>query len=94
MVSKNIIPPDLTTDDLKGVFSLWNGLSASYLRQSFYSTARFGLNSYFVDKAKKYTGQQKLSSFWEILCAGASGGAAGMIGNPTEVWLLLPTITV
>ncbi|GAB7339733.1 hypothetical protein MBLNU457_6298t1 [Dothideomycetes sp. NU457] len=71
-----------------GIPSLWTGLSASWLRQCFYSTARFGLNSYFVEKAKLRTGQQKLSASWEIVCAGASGGLAGMIGNPTEIVLV------
>jgi len=67
-------------------------VSASWLRQCFYSTARFGLNSYFVEKAKQRTGQQKLSAYWEIACAGASGGLAGMIGNPTEVLASFPSL--
>ena len=70
-----------------GIPSLWTGVTASWLRQSVYSTTRFGLNGYFVDKAKKHSGQERLSSSWEILCAGASGGLAGLVGNPTEVFL-------
>lgn len=55
------------------------------LRQSTYSTARFGLYNYFAREARQRTGQQKLSSSWEIGCAAVAGGLAGLVGNPTEV---------
>lgn len=71
-----------------GVVSLWSGISASILRQSTYSTARFGLYSYFAREVRQRTGQTKLSSMAEIGCAGAAGGLAGLIGNPTEVGLV------
>lgn len=71
-----------------GIRSLWTGLTASWLRQSTYSTTRFGLNAYFVEEAKRHTGREQLTSGWEILCASASGGLAGLVGNPTEVVLV------
>jgi solute carrier family 25 (mitochondrial dicarboxylate transporter), member 10 len=71
-----------------GVLSLWAGISASILRQSTYSTARFGLYNYFAGEVRHRTGQKKLSSMAEIACAGSAGGIAGMIGNPTEVALV------
>ncbi|KAK5327656.1 hypothetical protein LTR20_002859 [Exophiala xenobiotica] len=71
-----------------GIPSLWWGISASILRQSTYSTARFGLYNYFAREARQWTGQQRLSSPMEIACAGAAGGLAGLIGNPTEVALV------
>jgi dicarboxylate transporter 10 len=71
-----------------GFFSLWSGISTSILRQSTYSTARFGLYNYFAGEARQRTGQKKLSSTMEIGCAASSGGIAGMIGNPTEVALV------
>lgn len=55
------------------------------LRQSTYSTARFGLYNYFAKAARQRTGQQRLSSSWEVACAALAGGMAGVVGNPTEV---------
>lgn len=60
-------------------------MTASWLRQSTYSTARFGLNNYFVGIARARTGRQQLGSTLEIVCSGLSGGLAGLIGNPSEV---------
>jgi solute carrier family 25 (mitochondrial dicarboxylate transporter), member 10 len=68
-----------------GVFSLWSGLSASLLRQSTYSTARFGVYNYFARQAMELSGKEKQSMGSIITCAGLAGGMAGMIGNPTEV---------
>jgi solute carrier family 25 (mitochondrial dicarboxylate transporter), member 10 len=68
-----------------GVRSLWSGLSASILRQSTYSTARFGLYNYMAREMKRAFGQKQLSSSGTIMCAGLAGGAAGLLGNPTEV---------
>ena len=71
-----------------GALSLWQGISASILRQSTYSTARFGLYNYFAAEARSRSGQVKLSSMAEMGCAAMAGGIAGMIGNPTEVALV------
>ncbi|KIW67021.1 hypothetical protein PV04_06299 [Phialophora macrospora] len=71
-----------------GIPSLWWGISASMLRQSTYSTARFGLYNSFANKARERTGAARLTSGSEIICAGAAGGLAGLIGNPTEVALV------
>ena len=70
------------------MLSLWSGLSASILRQSTYSTARFGLYTAVAQKARQYTGQETLSTAWTITCAGVAGGLAGLVGNPTEVVLV------
>ncbi|KAG7143563.1 Mitochondrial dicarboxylate transporter like protein [Verticillium longisporum] len=71
-----------------GIPSLWSGLSASIVRQSMYSTARFGLYNNLAGRAQSWTGQQKLSTAWTIACAGAAGGLAGLVGNPAEVVLV------
>ena len=75
-----------------GVLSLWRGLSASILRQSTYSTARFGLYTILSQSAQKYTcptdSTKPLSAAWTVACAGTAGGLAGLIGNPTEVVLV------
>ncbi|KAK3936856.1 mitochondrial dicarboxylate transporter [Diplogelasinospora grovesii] len=69
-----------------GIPSLWSGLSASILRQSTYSTARFGLYNFF---SRKFHGSStKPTTTSTIVCAGVAGGLAGMIGNPAEVVLV------
>jgi dicarboxylate transporter 10 len=68
-----------------GIFSLWSGLSASLLRQSTYSTARFGVYNYLARQTKELSGTKQLSLGSTITCAGLAGGIAGVIGNPTEV---------
>lgn len=71
-----------------GIPSLWTGLSASILRQSTYSTARFGLYTLLSQRAKDRHPGRPLSSWTTILCAGVAGGLAGVIGNPAEVILV------
>ncbi|KAI4835297.1 hypothetical protein E4T44_08665 [Aureobasidium sp. EXF-8845] len=71
-----------------GIPSLWTGLTGSWLRQCSYSTARFGLYNYFAKEVKQRTGTTKLTAGWEVVCSGVAGGAAGLIGNPTEVVLV------
>ncbi|KAI6781859.1 Mitochondrial dicarboxylate transporter-like protein [Emericellopsis cladophorae] len=63
-------------------------LSASILRQSTYSTTRFGLYNIIAEKAKRYYGQEKLSMAATITCAGLAGGLAGLVGNPAEIVLV------
>ncbi|KAK3689494.1 mitochondrial carrier domain-containing protein [Podospora appendiculata] len=71
-----------------GIPSLWSGLSASILRQSTYSTARFGLYNFLSRKLQQQSGSAKASTASTIVCAGVAGGLAGMVGNPTEVVLV------
>lgn len=88
-----LICPPTITPLLKelGIRSLWWGISASILRQSTYSTARFGLYNYFASEARHRTGRRQLARSWEIACAGLAGGLAGLVGNPTEVGLTQAT---
>ncbi|KAK3385153.1 mitochondrial carrier domain-containing protein [Podospora didyma] len=71
-----------------GFISLWSGLSASILRQSTYSTARFGLYNFLSRQLQQHSGISKSSTASTIVCAGVAGGLAGMVGNPTEVVLV------
>ena len=73
-----------------GIRSLWSGLSASLLRQSTYSTTRFGVYNYLVGEMRVRSGRNpaELSSSSVIACAGLAGGIAGMVGNPSEVVLV------
>ncbi len=63
-------------------------MSASILRQSTYSTARFGLYAVLSQQLQQRSGTAKLSTAATIACAGVAGGLAGMVGNPTEVILV------
>lgn len=56
----------------RGIFALYNGISASLLRQLTYSTTRFGL--YEVGKNDFGT-----SFLGKVLLAGASGAAGGKL---------------
>lgn len=96
MVSRPSLPSSLfipcknTSSTPKlGIPSLWTGLSASILRQSTYSTARFGLYSILAQhlKSKSPTGNQ-LSFGATIGAAAVAGGLAGVVGNPAEVILV------
>lgn len=64
----------------QGVSALYNGLSASLLRQLTYSTTRFGIYE---------VGKQGLGSdatfAGKILLAGAAGAAGGLIGTPADM---------
>ncbi|GAB1317648.1 hypothetical protein MFIFM68171_07858 [Madurella fahalii] len=71
-----------------GIVSLWSGLSASVLRQSTYSTARFGLYTILSHQLQLKSGTSKPSTTTTVVCAGVAGGLAGMVGNPTEVILV------
>lgn len=85
---KNILRTLVHFAGRDGVPSLWTGLTGSWLRQCSYSTARFGLYNYFAKEVKARTGTTKLTAGWEVVCSGVAGGAAGLIGNPTEVVLV------
>ncbi|KAH0353575.1 hypothetical protein KCU83_g2866, partial [Aureobasidium melanogenum] len=85
---KNILRTLVSFASRDGVPSLWTGLTGSWLRQCSYSTARFGLYNYFAKEVKQRTGTTKLTAGWEVVCSGVAGGAAGLVGNPTEVVLV------
>lgn len=75
------------TPSRKGIPSLWTGLTASILRQSTYSTARFGIYNYLSHHIRQKS-PHKLSTTQTVACAGVAGGLAGLIGNPTEIVLV------
>jgi dicarboxylate transporter 10 len=62
----------------QGVLALYNGLTASLLRQLTYSTTRFGI--YEVAKQKIATKGEKIPFYKAALLAGISGAAGGLIG--------------
>lgn len=64
----------------QGVMSLYNGISASLLRQLTYSTARFGIYE---------VGKQSLGSdagfASKVLLAGVAGAMGGFVGTPADM---------
>jgi dicarboxylate transporter 10 len=71
-----------------GVLSLWSGLSASILRQSTYSTARFALYESISRNLNSQSIYDIPSPYSTIASAGIAGGIAGVIGNPAEIVLV------
>lgn len=62
-----------------GVLALYNGLSASLLRQLTYSMTRFGI----YETAKNTMGKD--SSFATLVAVAAvSGAAGGLVGTPAD----------
>lgn len=80
--------PQLTINIIKtqGVLALYNGLTASWLRQATYSTTRFGI----YETAKKIitdgSGSAKDIPFYQrVILAGISGAAGGFVGTPGDL---------
>ncbi|XP_054160669.1 mitochondrial dicarboxylate carrier-like [Oppia nitens] len=67
----------------QGVIALYNGLTASLLRQLTYSTTRFGI--YEVLKQRISKNGQQISTFHSVILAGISGAAGGFIGTPADM---------
>lgn len=70
----------------QGFLALYNGLTASWLRQATYSTTRFGI----YESAKKVmsggTGSASDVPFYQrVLLAGVSGAAGGFVGTPGDL---------
>jgi len=69
-----------------GFLALYRGLSATLLRQFFYSGTRFGV--YEVVKTR-LSGDSKSTPMWVKATAGITGGACGaMVGQPAEISLV------
>ncbi|CAG4979885.1 unnamed protein product [Colias eurytheme] len=68
----------------QGIMGLYNGISASLLRQLTYSTARFGI--YEVAKQSFAPRDGKAIPFYmSALLAGLGGFAGGFVGNPADL---------
>lgn len=74
-----------TTVKERGILSLYKGLSAGILRQTFYATSRFGLFEVIRDFVAKYRETDLLS---RLLSGCISGGMAAIISCPAEVTLV------
>lgn len=82
-VAKNIIAQD-------GILSLYKGLSAAWLRQATYTTARLGI----FEQITKYQstnpdGSKRVTSTLDKTIAGlAAGGLGSIVGTPADVALI------
>lgn len=64
----------------QGVTALYNGISASLLRQLTYSTTRFGI----YEMGKQSFGSD-LDFLGKILLAGGAGACGGVVGTPADL---------
>jgi dicarboxylate transporter 10 len=67
----------------EGFIGLYNGISASLLRQGTYSMTRFAL--YETGKARISSDGAALSFYQMVLLAGASGFCGGVVGTPGDL---------
>jgi len=67
----------------EGILGLYNGLSASLVRQLTYSTTRFAI--YEVAKQKVSPNGEPISFGQRLLMAAVAGGCGGMVGTPGDM---------
>ncbi|KAH9506385.1 hypothetical protein DERF_011123 [Dermatophagoides farinae] len=67
----------------EGLLALYNGLTASLLRQLTYSTTRFGI--YEVAKQQISPDGSPIPLYQRIFLAGISGAAGGLVGTPADM---------
>lgn len=67
-----------------GFFAIYNGLSASLLRQATYSTTRFGVYEYLKDVVSKDKNTTP-PTYVLLPISMLSGWIGGMVGNPADV---------
>jgi len=67
----------------QGVLALYNGLSASLLRQLTYSTTRFGI--YEVAKQTLASSGESVPFYQRIGLAAVAGASGGLVGTPADV---------
>ncbi|XP_014253918.1 mitochondrial dicarboxylate carrier isoform X2 [Cimex lectularius] len=74
----------LTTNIIKqdGILSLYNGISASLLRQLTYSTARFGI---YEVLNQSHNGDGPVPFYKKVVIAGLAGAAGGVVGSPADL---------
>ncbi|KAI4478727.1 hypothetical protein M0804_011755 [Polistes exclamans] len=73
----------VTIIEKDGILALYNGLSASLLRQLTYSMTRFG--AYEVGKQKIESHGNPMPFYQKLLLAGCTGAAGGVVGTPGDL---------
>ncbi|KAI7697284.1 hypothetical protein SSS_02555 [Sarcoptes scabiei] len=66
-----------------GFLALYNGLTASLLRQLTYSTTRFGI--YEIAKQHVAPDGGNIPLYQRVILAGLSGAAGGLVGTPADM---------
>ena len=70
----------------QGILALYNGLTASWLRQLTYSTTRFGIYESSKQLLAGESGNPASLPFMKkVLLAGLSGAAGGFVGTPADM---------
>lgn len=67
----------------QGVLALYNGLSASVMRQLTYSTTRYGIYEVVTAELKKTN--DPIPFYQKIAVAAAAGSVGGIVGNPADM---------
>lgn len=67
----------------QGVLALYNGLSASVMRQLTYSTTRYGLYEVVTAELKKTN--DPIPFYQKIAVAASAGFVGGIVGNPADM---------
>nr|AKN21599.1 slc25a-31 [Schmidtea mediterranea] len=65
-----------------GFLALYSGISASFIRQIFYSFPRFGIYEIYKNNLDK---SKKIKLYEQIAVSGFAGLVGGVIGNPFDV---------
>ncbi|KAJ6225593.1 hypothetical protein RDWZM_004138 [Blomia tropicalis] len=82
--SQGLISTTLRVIQTNGFLSLYNGISASMLRQMTYSTTRFGI--YEVMKQRIVSKDETIPPLYKrVLLAGVSGAIGGLFGVPADI---------
>ncbi|KAL3188782.1 hypothetical protein MRX96_022280 [Rhipicephalus microplus] len=67
----------------QGVLAMYNGLSASILRQLTYSTTRFGM--YEVVRQYLVKPGENMKFYQKVFVAGVAGATGGFVGTPADM---------
>ncbi|KAF5328707.1 hypothetical protein D9619_011715 [Psilocybe cf. subviscida] len=83
MGDKGMVASIRRTVGLAGIRGLFDGISATWMRQLSYSICRF----WAYDQSKELLGAtEKNAPIWKLtLAGGMAGAAAGLVGNPAEI---------
>ncbi|XP_028783985.1 mitochondrial uncoupling protein 4-like [Neltuma alba] len=72
----------------EGVAALYNGASATVLRQSLYSTTRMGLYDYLKHKWSDQKAGGNMSLSGKIAFGLLAGGVGAAVGNPADLAII------
>ncbi|XP_050032953.1 mitochondrial dicarboxylate carrier [Dermacentor andersoni] len=79
----SLVESTMTIIRHQGVLAMYNGLSASILRQLTYSTTRFGM--YEVIRQYLVKPGENMKFYQKIFVAGVAGATGGFVGTPADM---------